>query len=217
MSRVAVLVTAGVFLVALGLPSPARAQNLLTNPGFDTSLTGWTPGVGVVFDAAHDANGSASSGSATVTASDPGGTYVLVSQCHSGLVANQNYGWGGKGLLTSAPANPEIFFVIVFTTDASCTTPIFSAGTASIVTTGSWQAVAANLTAPAGTVAAQLNAVFRTTGPGGSFTANVDDLVLQPQVLVPTMNLPWFGLLSLAMCLIAMWTLRGLRRGTLAT
>src|SRR5262249_6890441 len=49
-------------LLAACLPPNLLAQNLLINPGFDTSLAGWDNGGYSTWDGSHDADGNPSSG-----------------------------------------------------------------------------------------------------------------------------------------------------------
>ena len=55
-----------VMFVVLAVGGTAMsAQNLLTNPDFNTGLTGWEVGDGTTWDGTKDAGGSAASGSMT--------------------------------------------------------------------------------------------------------------------------------------------------------
>lgn len=69
------------FIVFVWLPAANWAQNLLTNPGFDTDLNGWTRGAFVPDWSPMDADGLSNSGSARYLHTIDAGGAFLMSQC----------------------------------------------------------------------------------------------------------------------------------------
>lgn len=102
-------------LLALLTPALALAEhNVLVNPGFETSLSGWSnpfsrPAAWTTFDS----GGSVQSGSALVTNNlnpSPGATMLALSQCFP-VTAGQRISYGGEMYVASSA--PEFTFASI--------------------------------------------------------------------------------------------------------
>jgi hypothetical protein len=190
---------------------PAAAQNVLTNPHFDTSLTGWTSSGTVAFDAANDANGSPSSGSARVTALGITANTLTSAgpgQCQP-AVAGTSYDYGGKVLVTAAPPNGFGFVILGFYASPTCTTFISSPGGAGnhITSINVWLQSGGTAIAPVGaqSMLIQTNEGTDASNPG-DFTVNYDDMFLQVSgSVVPSMPPALIALMALSLLAGAVW------------
>jgi hypothetical protein len=181
-SRLPLAVVVVVLLVGEAIALPA--QSLLTNPAFNTGLSGWEVGDGASWDGTKDADGSAASGSAqgNATFDRPGLTPVIVTQCIPMTEPGTRYVLGGKAFIPAGQAGSGgVFFSVGFFPNPFCGgTPIPGGGAAltSLVTaTNRWTAAAVPLTAVGRS--ARFAAVLQASS-AGSFAANVDDLFFQP-------------------------------------
>jgi hypothetical protein len=156
------------------------AGNILTNPGFDTNVTGWTD-----FDPAAiasswsplDATGCATSGSLAVENIDDAGINSGVLQCVA-AVAGTTYDFGVSIYL---PSNSQVFFDVTWNSDASCMTEVGAEQQLAADTTilDAWQSLSGTAVAPAGTQSAQV--YFQIVqGQGSGFTPLFDDAYLTP-------------------------------------
>jgi hypothetical protein len=86
-------------------PAPATAQNLLVNPDLSTNLSSWQLNLNTTFDPVQ---GSPSPGSArwvaTVAAPFDFDDVQILDQCVDGIVPGATYAFGGRILVTTAPA-----------------------------------------------------------------------------------------------------------------
>jgi hypothetical protein len=111
--------------IALLLPGLAPAEhNSLVNPGFTTSLSGWSnPFARPATWSAFDANGSLLSGSALVTNDlnpSPGATMLALSQCFA-VAPGQRISFGGKMYVpSSAPTFTFASIVLRTYTQPGC-------------------------------------------------------------------------------------------------
>ena len=81
----------------------ASAQNLFSNPGFDTDLSGWTTANGDVSWQPLDVNGSPDSGSARILFDGSPSGEPLLFQCIP-VIAPETYSFGAKARTLGADA-----------------------------------------------------------------------------------------------------------------
>jgi hypothetical protein len=181
-NRLSLSVSLALFLVSQA--AALAAQNLLTNPDFDTGLSGFEVGDGVSWDGAKDADGSPASGSARILTdfSRVGLTPILVTQCIPMTEPGTRYVLRGKAFLPSGQTGSgDVEFSVGFFPDPFCNgTPIPGGGvglTPPVTATDRWTATAVPVTA-AGHSARF--AAFLRASSAGSFTASVDDLSFAP-------------------------------------
>lgn len=200
-SRNSVIASASLAALLLAA-TPASAQNLLTNPHFDTDLTGWT-GL-ATFDGTRDANGSPSSGSASVAVTTP--TFlVLLRQCIP-AAQNTSYDFGGQAFIQQAPAGGAVGVSLAFTSDSTCTSSLGSAGTGSPVSAvGAWGSSTGTAVSPPGTAGALLLVGFSGTG---NFVVNFDETFVQLTSAVPAMPPSMLAALALSLAFLAHRALR---------
>lgn len=204
----------GALLLLVLTARPANAQNVLTNPHFDTSLTGWTASGVVTFDATNDANGSPSSGSAHLTALGIGANSLTSAgpgQCLP-AVAGTSYDYGGKVFLSAAPPNGFGFVILSFYSSTTCTTFIPSPGGAGnhITSINVWLPSGGTAVAPVGaqSMLIQTNEGTDASNPG-DFTVNYDDMFLQVSgSVVPAMPPALVALMALSLLAGAVWMAR---------
>jgi hypothetical protein len=168
----------------LFLAGPAGAQNLLTNPGFATDLSGWsTNGLNAVWQAV-DATGQSNSGSASVTVSAPGES-MGISQCVP-VTAGQQYDFGAR---VEVPAgqngqNGEPVFgnmTIVWASGAGCTgSRVGNELETPSIQTDFFFGTSMSQTAPAGAASATVLLIVQDPPGLGSATAYFDDAYFQP-------------------------------------
>src|SRR5882724_3043415 len=168
--------------LALAFAGSAAAQNLLSNSGFDTGLSGWQAGAGTTWDGTRDAKGSTASGSAHGTAPLPnGGSVILVSQCVNIVHPETSYVLSGKVFIPGGqPTANGVYFTTTPFLDADCSGPIIpgSAGSTPLTTTTNrWTPAAAAVVAYG--ASARVSALLYAESPG-PFQASVDDLRFEP-------------------------------------
>jgi hypothetical protein len=180
------VLAAGVLLLLTGQGAPASAQNLLTNPNFDSSLIGWqtgpVPGITVAWDGTLDADGSSSSGSVlgSFSALQFIGLVPVVSQCVA-TTPGTTYLLGGEIFIPSGQdAFGSAFVSVLFYPSANCSgppPPAPSVFTPQVFALDSWSVTAATATAfgPSAVVSAYLD-----QSTFGTFRANFDNLILRP-------------------------------------
>ena len=205
----------------------AAAQNLVTNPHFDTSVAGWGPvAPPPTWDGTLDADGNPSSGSARTQNS--GGVlltcFPLLSQCVTGLVPGQTYEFGGKVFIPPGQLGPGFVPVAgsgqvqaVISTLPACGSPAFGGPSGpATTTTGMWFESTAFITIPPGVDSVQLQGVTCHTLGNGTLVANFDDMFFQPApvAVVPTLDgggLAVFAVLLAAAALLVRRRLRSRR------
>ncbi|HTL45037.1 MAG TPA: hypothetical protein VL262_11920 [Vicinamibacterales bacterium] len=204
-------------------PRPLLAQNLVTNPHFDTDLSGWNPvGIGTAFDGTKDANNSLSSGSvhAIQPIAIPNGANLNgVRQCVTGLTAGATYDFGGQILVNSAPAGGSASTELAFYSDNACTTPVgVTTAGASVFAGATFQPSNGSAVAPPGAVAAQIFQNERTAATPGTIDINEDEMFLQLSASqVPTVPRWTLGVLAGAVAAGGVLALRRRQRsGSLA-
>jgi hypothetical protein len=180
------LVPAALSLSLASHAASSSAQNLLVNPGFDTGLDGWqvadvSTSVTVSWDGAHDADGSASSGSAKAVWQAPAVTqyYGAFSQCVE-VTTGQPYVFGGKVFIPAGPVPGSTFFIALPFPTHGCSGPAPPSAfvpTPPVTTRNSWTETTATVHpfGPSVLIAAVL-----APDAGGTFQVSFDDAVLQP-------------------------------------
>jgi hypothetical protein len=212
-----------VALLIVGVPAPVAAQNLLVNPDLTTDLSGWSVIPATSFDSTR---GSPAAGSArwvaTLAAPFDVDDVVFLEQCVDGVVAGQTYSFGGELLPTTLPAGATagIFILWRGTACGGGVSDIERVAAPAISATGSFQSTSWSAVAPAGAVAAEINAISGiaafppgpVTGPvvfvAGSYEVNADTLFFQLVPPVPTMGPFWLLVLTLALVIVATRVLR---------
>jgi hypothetical protein len=162
---------------------PAAAQNLLTNPHFDSDVSAWTFGAVVAFDAAHDANGSGTSGSALQSVTLP--TFLqALTQCVDGITPGTTYQFGGQIRPTLIAAGGSAVVGVAFFPNAGCSGPgLTSQAGTTVSALGSFQSSTGSIVAPAGASSVQ---VIGTFSGSGNFQADFDEMFFQAAAGVPT-------------------------------
>jgi len=172
-----------VTILLLPAAAPAAAQNLLANPSFDASLSGWQATAQASWDDTRDADGSAASGSAKgiVDFQTVGADAVVVSQCIPLAHTGDLYAFGGKIFLPgSQAASPAAFISLGFFPDSACQgVPLPGPGglTPLITTTNQWTTASATTYTVGGS--AKIWAILRAQSTG-TLEGNFDDLFFQP-------------------------------------
>ena len=171
---------------ALAFAAAAQAQNQLQNGTFDEDLAGWTifsDGLRVLtLWQEADADGSPSSGSASVTNFDPAAatTQVGLLQC-TAVTPEQDYDLRGALRLPTGQAATGLAEVTVFWFSSSnCSGFLADEFVFAQANPGSWVDHGRTLTAPAGARGARINLrVFKETG-GGGLDAHFDNFFFGP-------------------------------------
>jgi len=201
-------------LVAGG--SAARAANLIQNGTFDTNTTGWTNVA--IWDGTRDANSNPNSGSDQVPITSSGPVTCTDSVQVVPVSAGTGYDASADILVASALTNVagQASVNVDFCSDANCAAwpstivGSFSMGPANNSNAlDTWLHVASGAQiAPAGAQAAIifLNPCANATG---TFTANFDNIVLQPAAIgeVPTLDHGGILLLAAALAVAALLAL----------
>lgn len=218
-SRNAAGVCTAILFVVL-VASPARAQNLVTNSHFDTSLTGWSASGTVTFDAANDANGSPTSGSAHVSALGIGASGVGSAgpgQCIPGIVAGASYDFGGQAFMTAAPSGGSSFVIVSFHSGPACGSIIGGSGGSgnSITSLNTWLPSTGTAVAPVGAQSAFIQTNEGGGPGGGDVLVNYDEMFFQLSGAVPAMPPALIMTLFLGLMAGAVWMAR--RRSAVGT
>jgi hypothetical protein len=190
---------------------PAAAQNLVVNPHFDTSASGWSLNAPGVFDATQDVNGSPSSGSLGAAYAAATITSVPVFQCIPGVVAGNSYSFGAQVLIAQASAGGQVTIRVDWYTDTACSSNNGLALAPLVNTLNAWTPASTSATAPAGTQSATIAAFV---GTGAAASIHVDDVFFQANA-VPSLDTTW--LITLALGLLGVATVTLLRRNGIAS
>jgi len=199
--------------------APAAAQNLVSNPDFDTDLTDWVPAGATIYDGSQ--GGSSGPGSALWRLPVDGETAVedllIVGQCVDGVVAGTTYQFGAEINLDIAPEGSSAVVVVNWQDDPGCSGMLSLDAAQPVTTTGSFISGTGSAVAPAGAESAEIIVIsgIAPVGPGpitegdvsiveGDYLVNVDDVFFEPQT-VPTMGSAWIlALLALLLGLGAL-------------
>jgi len=165
-------------IVLVSLTSTLRAENLLTNPGFEGSLAGWIveayPGLAVRWDA-RDALGDRSSGSALLAfdsverTTSLGRVYQTIP-----VTGGAVYAFGAKIRQASNPAGATAFVAMFWL--AADGRELYQGDTAVVAIDGAWVTTSARAIAPAEAASVQVRLYIREVrGTSVSF----DDVFVQ--------------------------------------
>jgi hypothetical protein len=187
----------GVLVGSIILLTAARASaQTVTNPNFDTGITGWAPSGSGAFDPAVDVNGSPTSGSARGSTALPAGASTsFFQQCVTGVSPGTEYSFG-TSVLTTPASGISGYVGTVFYSDAACSTPVGVGGNSSAASGSGWQTSSGTAIAPAGAVAVLL-ALNVTSTSGGDLTIHFDNVTLQSVPPVPTLSRSWLWVLAI--------------------
>jgi hypothetical protein len=172
-----VLPPAALLLLAAG---QATAQNLLTNPDFDTSLAAWQVFDGASWDGTLDAGGSPASGSAkgVFDASTVTGLHDIVSQCVP-LTIGDAYTVGGDVFISPGQTAPgSAFFIVIPLPTDDCSGPPPPGQfieTPPVTAAGSWTSSITTFVNGFGKSA--LMSAYLAPQAGGHLQANFDNLI----------------------------------------
>jgi hypothetical protein len=178
------------------------AVNLVTNPSFAGSTTGWNLNPSTVYDAANDATGVPGSGSASLpyAAASPS-TTVAVDQCIA--TGPGTYTLGGKVLIPNGQSvSGSGIITVSFFSGGNCSTGFLVADSVSTSTTGSFVTLSKSTTAPAGTAHAWVTGQ-NAANAAGTHTVNYDDFVFD-NGLAATAIVPTLGPLAMLAMIIAL-------------
>ncbi len=174
------------FAAALLLPLAVHAQNLVPNGGFASNLAAWQSFSenGSAAWSSQDSGGSASSGSAFLTGTNPAGGVLnsFLTQCVP-VAASTSYTVSGlvrfsEGQTTTGWAEIAIYWV----SKNDCIGGYISGSglLAQKVSSGVWQSYSNTFPAPAGALAAYVQLGIDKIEAGGTLSAWVDDVRLEP-------------------------------------
>jgi len=185
------------------------AQNLLSNPNFDTGLTGWVPNADLSWDSTLDVNNSPSSGSAKTSNNTQGCSGLLPYQaCIGPITPGALYTFGGSVFSPVGQGFTNSAFVeVTWYTGAACGTKISPAQDSPAIfskgTEGTWNQTAATVAAPLGAGSATLfgwTCDF-TGGFPGTEQVNFDNMFFQETSIAAVPAVGAGGLLALGLLL----------------
>jgi len=171
---------AAVLLVAAALAPSARAENLLVNPRFDTSISGWTVGNDDQVWSPVDVDDDPSSGSARALIDQAPGPFTGVAfrQCVE-VTAGDEYVYGASTLVPSGQERTGSALVAVyFYGEEGCGGAAIDTQTIGPVDDpGAWANVSDTITAPDGSRSVNVFLSVTKNEPGGELTAHFDDVL----------------------------------------
>jgi len=164
--------------------------NLLTNPQFDGSLSGWTPLFNLpvaVYDTALNAPGSAGGSAKTINGVDVPGcptsiicvsTFSLVQ--YVPVISGIQYDFGGKVFipLGQSSSGDGVVGVAFWDSNGNFVPSVGYSGNA-VSSIGVWGLSNGTVQAPAGAVTVRLVLLNQRIGPTGSLQVNFDDIFFQ--------------------------------------
>jgi hypothetical protein len=157
----------------------ASAQNLLTNPGFNTDVSGWTPiaaDITAIWNS-EDASGSPSSGSASITetTASAGSADGVASPCIP-VTAGGTYSFGARFKIpASQTSEPKAATAVTWYSGAGCSGSQNTTSAPFQTTVGSWfTSSLSNVIAPAGAAGA-LFSLYAGAGLAGTANVLADD------------------------------------------
>jgi hypothetical protein len=168
------------------LGSSSFAQNLVTNPDFDTDDSGWFQSVS--HDPNRDVTNDAGSGSGlVVNTSANAGVGVTMVQCIDGVMAGSNYNYGGSVFLSRGEVSTTGFGManVSWFSGAGCVNMNFLGGGPSTQATAidAWTAIDNTSVAPAMAGSVALFGFIHKATAGGTLRGNWDAMFFQ---LAPT-------------------------------
>ncbi len=168
-----------------------QAQNLLTNPTFETDISGWdNPYSAQAAWQALDADGSSSSGSAILTNTlCNGGTSKMISQCLA-VEEGDEYAFSGKIHETSGQngTGRGVLWVDVYSTTNCTGTRVDYARSLEAGAPDIWWDAAASSTAPSGAKSIWAHLAVNCENGSTSYAASFDNTSLT--ITAGTANLP---------------------------
>lgn len=202
----AISLCGGLLMCAAASLAPVAAQNLVSNPDFDTDLTGWDAAAATIFDGSQ--GGTSGPGSAlwrlTVNVETATQDLLIVSQCVDGVVAGTTYQFGGEMNLDAAPVGSSAIVVVSWQDNPGCSGLLSLDAAPPVTEPGSFISVTGSAVAPAGAESAEIDVISGVApgGPGpitvgdlsiveGDYLVNVDDVFFQPVETAPTMGPAW--------------------------
>jgi hypothetical protein len=168
-----------------GAAATVSAQNLLQNGAFDTEIAPWASFSSVAQFSSLDAFDSPTSGSLRGINAEPGGLSgeVLRSECipvTGGKLYERRYDYL---IVPAAGIHPSVSAQITWYSDPACNSALFgTGGTAGELVDGAWHVSpdpVAQFLSPPGAQGARLDLVIGKPEPGGSVTANFDNVVFK--------------------------------------
>jgi hypothetical protein len=204
----AFLLTAVVGLLAAGA-RPASAQNLLVNPGFTGSASGWALQNGATFDPSVDIANSATSGSARLAVTIVGlnNTDAIATQCVTPVTPGAPLTVSGNVLFTAVtsgtPGSGSGIVAAAGFSDTGCGSLLGSVIESNFPaqTNGVWQSQSVSGVVPAGAQSVLVAIGVQATTAAGDFIVNADNLDLELAAAVPTMSTMWLTLLAVGCAL----------------
>lgn len=169
------------FLAALAaaVALPAAAQNLVTNAGFPSNLSGWSVAGGAGTGVWSTADAGGGTGSALMSASAPAaGTAIHLQQCVT--VTAGPYRFAGKARVPSGQAaagRARIGFQGFESADCAGAGLVVDE-TPDVSGFDAWQPLVKTTNLPATARSARIYTVTQKTPPGGTFQAYFDDLAV---------------------------------------
>lgn len=191
--------------------APAYAVNLVNNPSFAGSLSGWDVAAGTTFDPTMDATGVPGSGSArsSITRVSPG-TQVAISQCIT--TGAGTYTFGGKIFDPAAPGVPANGGIRVsWFSGPDCTTGLLTSTFMTGTSTTTFATLSTTVIAPPGTTHALVRGEQVFGGPATN-VAHFDDFVLDNGLPGDAPALSPFAMILLAFALAGIGSLMLLKR-----
>jgi hypothetical protein len=172
-----------VVITGATLASVAGAQNLLTNPTFNGSVTGWiNGGTTLTYDAADsataDGTGSAVSG---LTVAGSGANANGIEQCVTGITPGTTYSLSGSILFPSQPsAQGSAWLIVQWYAGANCTPSFITDDQTDSVPypssgSGVWFPEGTPVIAPAGATSARVIGEILNNVPNSTFDVNFDN------------------------------------------
>lgn len=174
-----VTIVRSVLAAGLLTAAPAQAANLLTNPGFDTSLAGWTPSNSSQTWSNLDADGDPTSGSArAVVAGSDAAPFLgtVLRQCVP-VNAGDTYQAGVRALVPEGQDRTGAAIAAVyFYANESCSPAglLDNETLGAVETEGAWEEISDTLTAPDGAASANLFLSLRKDQAQGELVAHFD-------------------------------------------
>ena len=175
-------------LLGLGTAYLAAGQNLLPNPGFNTSISGWSAnysgGISLAWSS-QDAKGSSGSGSLQITNTTPvdNNGFNVFGVCVP-VTAGQSYHQGASFMLPGGQAQGGLFLLFTqFYSSADCSSGLVGTAESAQLTPAAdtWQRLDTEpVVVPGGAIRAFALFGFRKIGNGGSLVGNVDEVVFEP-------------------------------------
>lgn len=169
------------FAIGLVIASPSFAQNVVTNPNFDTTLSGWSTVVYATWDNTLDFGGNTPTNGSARGTTGPGSGTLAGNQCFT-VTPSTSYSFGGMVYVRDALMSGYIG--VAWYTSTDCTSGVIGSNVSpTISTVGSWNAsngpnpVTSPATAQSVNFTLGFNNAPAATGPG---SVNFDNVFFGP-------------------------------------